>query len=334
MAVFSFRITLVYSYLVADKLVTNTGSQADSEFPDYLILGGTGFLGSEFVKSLAKSNIVEATYHKKIPFEFAEVKWHKFDATERNAQNELINRIRPKVVINCIALSDVELCESQPSLATDLNSNFPRILAVTCARLGIYLIHISTDHYESYVRRPRKENDYMYGSNQYGISKLQGEVAIQEENAAALILRTNFFGYSNSESKSFLNWVIKNLESNTKIKGFINVDFSPISIPELIKCTLDLRNINFTGIVNVASNESITKYDFIRLVAKVFSLNTELIEPEISDTLKGRVKRPNYMALDNSRLVAVLKREINSIESMINQVRLGKLVKFKQKVDW
>jgi dTDP-4-dehydrorhamnose reductase len=324
MAAFSFGISLVYSFLVADKLITDTGSQADSKFSDYLILGGTGFLGSEFVKSLAKSNSVEATYHKKLPFEFAEVKWHKFDAIDFDAQIELINRIRPKVVINCIALTDVELCESLPILATDLNRNFPRSLACICAQLATYLIHISTDHYESHVRRPRKENDYMFGINQYGISKLQGEIAIQEENSASLILRTNFFGYSNSESKSFLNWIIKNLESNIKIQGFINVDFTPVSIPELIKCALDLKDINFSGIVNVASNESITKYDFIRLVAKVFGLNTDLIEPEISDTIKGRVKRPNYMALDNSRLSAVLKREINSIESMIEQVQIGK----------
>ena len=309
---------------MVDKHKTDMDSQTGLEFSDYLILGGTGLLGSKFVKGLAKSNSVSATYHKKIPFEFAGVKWRKFDALDFNAQTDLINLIRPKVVINCIALTNVDLCELQPNLATDLNSNFPRILASICSQYGIYLIHISTDHYESIVRKPIKENDHVFGINEYGISKLQGEAAIQEVNSTALILRTNFFGDSNSDSQTFLNWITENLKRNRKIQGFTDVDFSPVSISELIKCALDLKDMNFNGIVNVSSNESITKYDFIRLVAKVFDLNTDLIEPEISDNVKGRVKRPNYMPLDNSRLSLVLKRKMKSIESMIEQEQIGK----------
>jgi len=290
---------------------------------DFLVLGGTGLLGSEFVNELSKSHAVSATFHDVKPFKVGQVNWHRLNAIDLVSTNELIYLLRPKVVINCIALTDVDKCELYPKLAADLNHLLPQTLARICSELGIYLIHISTDHYDSSLRIPRKEQDIVFGINQYGKTKMQGENSILDLNVSALILRTNFFSYSLLRSNSFLNWIVNNLEKDLIIKGFTDIEFSPVSITELISCTFALQKMRINGVVNVSSNMSISKYDFISLVAKVFHFKTNLIEPSVSDEVKGRVRRPTYMSLDNERLSSILQRKMISLDSMIDQVSVG-----------
>ena len=78
---------------------------------DFLVLGGTGLLGSEFVNELSKSHSVAATFHEVQPFKVGRVNWHKLNAIDLVSINELIYLLRPKVIINCIALTDVDKCE-------------------------------------------------------------------------------------------------------------------------------------------------------------------------------------------------------------------------------
>lgn len=301
---------------------SNSGGLSSTE-TDFLVLGGTGLLGSEFVHELSKSHSVSATFHDIKPFKVGQVNWHKLNAVGLISINKLLYLLRPKVVINCIALTDVDKCELNPKLAADLNYLLPQTLARICSELGIYLIHISTDHYDSSSRSPRKEQDIVFGINQYGKTKMQGENSILDLNVSALILRTNFFNYSLFRNNSFLNWIVNNLEKNLVIKGFTDIEFSPISIAELISCTFALQEMRINGIVNVSSNNSISKYDFINLVAKVFNFKENLIQPSVSDEVKGRVRRPSYMSLDNERLSSILQRKMISLDSMIEQVSAG-----------
>jgi dTDP-4-dehydrorhamnose reductase len=81
--------------------------------------------------------------------------------------------------------------------------------------------------------------------------------------------------------------------------------------------------MRISGIVNVSSNKSISKYDFISLVAKAFNFEANLIEPSVSDEVKGRVRRPTYMSLDNERLSSIMQRKMISLDSMIDQVSVG-----------
>jgi dTDP-4-dehydrorhamnose reductase len=289
---------------------------------DFLVLGGTGLLGSEFVKELSKSHSVSATFHDVKPFKVGNVNWHRLNAINSVSTNELIHLLRPKVVINCIALTDVDTCELYPELAVELNYLLPQTLAKICAELGIYLIHISTDHFESSLRIPRKEQDVVFGINQYGKTKIQGENSILNLNASALILRTNFFNYSLLRSNSFINWIINNLKKDLIIKGFTDIEFTPISIAELINCTFALQEMKINGIVNVSSNDSISKYNFISLVAETFNFKESLIEPSVSNEVQGRVRRPTYMSLNNERLSSILQRKMIPLDSMIDQVSM------------
>ena len=84
------------------------------------------------------------------------------------------------VVINCAAYTNVDSCESQQTLAFDVNANGPRFIAEACQKQGLSLVHFSTDYvFDGSKDSPYTESDPPNPLSVYGQSKLNGEHAIQ-----------------------------------------------------------------------------------------------------------------------------------------------------------
>lgn len=100
---------------------------------------------------------------------------------------------RPDTVVNCIALGDVDRCETDPALARQLNASLPAALARACARSGARLIHFSTDFvFDGALRRPYREDDAAHPLSVYGESKLAGERAIAEAACPHWVFRVSW----------------------------------------------------------------------------------------------------------------------------------------------
>ena len=63
----------------------------------------------------------------------------------RNVRKAIENH-RPQIVINAAAYTAVDEAESESDSAYAVNRDGPRNIAVACARLGIPLLHLSTDY--------------------------------------------------------------------------------------------------------------------------------------------------------------------------------------------
>jgi dTDP-4-dehydrorhamnose reductase len=81
-------------------------------------------------------------------------------------------------VVNCAAQADVDLCERDRDGAWAINAAFPDRLARTCARLGMPLLHVSTDYVFGGVPGPFDEGAHQDPINAYGRSKADGERAV------------------------------------------------------------------------------------------------------------------------------------------------------------
>lgn len=87
----------------------------------------------------------------------------------------------PVVVVNCIAVSDVDRCEREPALAQRVNAALPAALARASARAGTRLVHFSSDFvFDGALRRPYREDDAARPLSVYGETKLEGERAIAD----------------------------------------------------------------------------------------------------------------------------------------------------------
>lgn len=127
----------------------------------------------------------------------------QLDLAQPELIRQLVQRLRPELIINAAAHTAVDQAESEPELAFAINATAPGILAETAAELCVPLIHYSTDYvFDGNLAEPYRESDTTNPLSVYGRSKLAGEQAIQAVGGMHLILRTSWV-YS-QHGKNFL----------------------------------------------------------------------------------------------------------------------------------
>lgn len=285
-----------------------------------LVLGGSGFLGINFARYCKNFDLV-LTYSKALPA--IKANWIRFDYSLQNKQNllTLIDDVRPSVIINCIALTDVELCEQLPEKTNLLNTFLPIFIAEIAERGKIKFVQVSTDHFKSKLDEPRSEDTEIWPVNAYGHSKKAAEDLVSTINSNALILRTNFFGFSYRRNNTLLEKILLDLDGNKGFNGFLDVFFNPVSVIQLIKAIEYLCAINSKGFYNIVSNTVMSKYDFARLVADVFGFNPKLINPSTASHILSRVNRPNYLALEPTKYLSAHAPRIPEVKEMLLELK-------------
>ncbi len=286
-----------------------------------LILGASGFLGSILHKILRADHQVVGTTTSNA---LSSPNFLTFNYTNQYSLQELLASVKPDCVINCIALADVDLAEVDEVLALKLNFELPRDLSSVCELEEIRLIHISTDHFES-SESGLHESDVPIPVNIYGKTKLLGDNALLKNSKSAVVIRTNFFGRSASGKKGLVDFVDKALNSSESIFGYDNITFNPVGAHFLGSCIHKLIHTNYAGIMNVASPDLITKFEFLRLVANTLKLDATRISPRSYSSSQGFANRPHCMVLNTSQFEKFLGVEIPTIEAQLAMELSGTL---------
>ena len=146
-----------------------------------LLLGKHGQVGRELGIHLAGLGPLVAFGHAEL------------DLADAPALRAALDRIRPALVVNAAAYTNVDRAEAEPAVAAAVNARAPGILAQYLAASGGALIHYSTDYvFDGFRGTPYTEDDAPNPLNVYGASKLAGERAIATSGVAHLILRTSW----------------------------------------------------------------------------------------------------------------------------------------------
>ena len=150
-----------------------------------LLLGKGGQVGWELQRSLSVLGHVTALDHDSTG--------HCGDFANPAGIADTVRALRPDIIVNAAAHTAVDKAESEPDLARLLNATTPGVLAEEAARLGVWLIHYSTDYvFDGSGSRPWVETDVPAPLSVYGRTKLEGEQLIQQSGAQHLILRTSW----------------------------------------------------------------------------------------------------------------------------------------------
>ena len=268
----------------------------------FLIFGGNGFLGSFLYEYLKKKYSVHRISRKKRVGTFV---------GELNQKNilKILLKIKPDIIINTIALTDVDECELNKKKALD--SNFKTLKNITIAvnnKLKTFenpfLIHISTDQVYS-GKGPHLEK-CSKPTNYYGYTKLKAEKLLANINGCSL--RTNFLGRS-EKHKNFNNWIVKNVKNDNKIFGYKNILFSPVSMDTLAKNIVLISKKKIQGTYNLGSTGGISKGEYIkRFLKKTYPKfkNFELINYYLPKNSKFAI-RPHDMSLIVKKLLKNIK---------------------------
>lgn len=130
----------------------------------------------------------------------------ELDITDREGVGRVIAEVRPDVVVNAAAFTNVEAAEDDVESARQVNALGARYLAEATGS-GVPLIHLSTDYvFDGTKAEPYEEDDVVNPINAYGQSKLEGEQMVAAANPDHVILRTSwvFSPWSNNFLKTML----------------------------------------------------------------------------------------------------------------------------------
>lgn len=150
-----------------------------------LLLGKNGQVGWELQRSLALLGEVLAL--------------------DRNSQDycgnlanlaglaKAVRQIKPFIIVNAAAYTDVDKAESETKLAKTINTDAVAVLAQEAKTLKAWLVHYSTDYvFAGNGTSLYKEDATTNPLSVYGASKLAGEQAIQNSGCQHLIFRTSW----------------------------------------------------------------------------------------------------------------------------------------------
>jgi dTDP-4-dehydrorhamnose reductase len=281
-----------------------------------LVTGATGLLGRSLVPLLQERG------HQVIQMGHTYSTDFNVDLTSIEETSRALDQALPEVIINLIALTDVDRCETHPNESYLLNVKPVENLCNWIKANGqqCYLIQISTD--QVYDSPGEHSENVLTIRNHYAMSKLAGEYAARI--VPSTILRTNFVGRSFRQGRtSFTDWLYKSLRGTEPIRVFDNVMFNPLSISTLCN---QIERVIFErplGIFNLGSRDGMSKADFAFAFAVATGLpTTNLIRSNASDVTTLVARRPTDMRMQcdyfEARMRLKLPRLIDEIQVLAN----------------
>ena len=163
----------------------------------------------------------------------------QLDLAQPDQIRHQVQHVRPDLIINAAAYTAVDLAESEPETAFAVNAVAPGILAEEALKLGIPLIHYSTDYvFDGTKIRPYNESDTANPLGVYGQSKLAGERAITEVQGRHLILRTSWI-YS-THGRNFLLTMQRLLQERPEVRVVADQIGAPTWAGTIANSTLSL----------------------------------------------------------------------------------------------
>lgn len=257
-----------------------------------LVTGGTGLLGRSLVPALAGHRFRVVTVSRST---LADV---TADLTDRSAALQVVAQVRPEVIVNLVAVTDVDGCERQPQSAYLGNVRVVENLAAAIVDQypAPYLVQISTDQVYN-GPGPHTETGVTL-CNYYGFSKYAGELVAAR--VPSTVLRTNFVGRSLVPGgTSLTDWLVTAMRQTTPITVFEDVRFSPLRLNTVCEMIARVCERRTPGVFNLGSRDGMSKADFAFALAGALGLSTACLTRGLAATATLVAKRPTDMRLDS-----------------------------------
>lgn len=259
-----------------------------------LVTGANGQLGSE----------LRAIAPRYPQYRFLFSSRNELPIDDPAAMEKYFSSNRISYCINCAAYTAVDKAESDQETAFRINAGAAGNLARICRLHQAQLFHISTDYvFDGNGAEPYKENDATAPLGVYGASKLQGERLVQENDPAAIIIRTAWV-YS-SFGNNFVKTMLRLMKERDRI-GVVNDQWgSPTYAADLAAAILQIIASGTAnskpGIYHYSNTGIITWYEFALAIKELTGSNC-IVDPITTDQYPTPARRPKYSVLDTKKI--------------------------------
>jgi dTDP-4-dehydrorhamnose reductase len=224
-------------------------------------------------------------------FPGAVLRGHDLDITDAKKVSDAIREIKPGLVINAAAYTDVDGCEDHRDVAFAVNGEALLSLAQASRDTGACLIHYSTDYVFDGTQKSYRETDIPRPISAYGESKLFGEKNIQETMDNYRIIRTSWlFG---THGKNFVETMIRLSREMPEVR-VVNDQFGkPTYTADLAQKTAEITGLS-PGIYHITNDGICSWFEFARAIIPN-------VVPCLTAEYPRRAKRPAYSILVNTK---------------------------------
>lgn len=239
-----------------------------------LIVGCSGFVGSNLARKLCEQHEIIGIYNTNRPNLPQNIKKYKIDATSESAVELCIKDFKPQVVINAAGNKNLQCCERFPYSAYNSNVTVTAALVNVCREVGTKYVHISTDLVFSGNTHHYFELNTPDPNTVYGRTKYAAEI-IAQIMPGALIIRTG--GLYGIGSPLFAK-AYRLLSDGKPIDGFGNIVNRPLYVVDFASLVNDLIMAGTSGIRHIFGFNIVDRHQLLSEYADVFGFDTNLIK--------------------------------------------------------
>lgn len=255
-----------------------------------LVTGVKGQLGHDIMKSLAKRGI-----------EAVGADLEEFDITNMEQTRGFITNAAPDVVVHCSAYTAVDKAEENKEICYQVNAIGPKNIATVCKERDARMVYFSTDYvFPGKGEQFYEPEDETGPASQYGMTKLEGEKAVQEILDKYFILRTSWvFGINGN---NFVKTMLRLGKERDAINVVCDEIGSPTYTADLAELVCDMIVTDKYGVYH-ATNEGVCSWaDFTKEIFRLAGYSTR-VNPITQKEYGAKAVRPLNSRLSKEKLV-------------------------------
>ena len=255
-----------------------------------LVTGAKGQLGQDLMNEFAKRGI-----------EAVGVDVQEMDITDAAAVDRVMKQVSPDAVIHCAAYTAVDAAEDNLELCRKINAEGTRNLARVCKELDSKLMYISTDYvFNGQGERPWEPDDHREPLNVYGLTKYEGEIAVEQAVKKYFTVRIAWvFGLN---GKNFIKTMLRLGRERGAVSVVDDQIGSPTYTYDLARLLVDMIQTERYGRYH-ATNEGICSwYEFACEIFKQAGMDQVKVTPVDSASYPAKAKRPSNSRMSKEKL--------------------------------
>jgi dTDP-4-dehydrorhamnose reductase len=285
-----------------------------------VVTGSSGLLGRRLVGILRDEHEVVGI-DKYVPEGQRDL---AVDITQKQCTIESIESTAPDVVVHTAAETDVDRCESERDLARRINVEGTANIAEACSKVDARLILVSTDYVFDGKKGNYSETDEPNPISFYGVTKLEAEHIVSSTSLKSLIIRTSVLYGWHPTKLNFVTWILKGLRERQILKVVNDHINSPTLADNLADAIRKAIELDSQGILHIAGNERLSRFDFARRIAKRFDLDESLLLPVQMRDLKWVARRPRDSSLNVGKAEKELSIELFGVDRGLEEMARSK----------
>jgi dTDP-4-dehydrorhamnose reductase len=257
-----------------------------------IIIGSTGQLGQDLMKTMQKDHEVIGLTHQNI------------EVTDYNSVQTLKEQ-KPNVIINTAAFHKTDQCEDEPLKTFSVNALGPKNVATVSKEINATTVFISTDYlFSGSKNQPYTEDDAPDPINTYGISKLAGELYTKQNPKHYIFRVASLFGTAGASGKggNFIETMITKAKKDEPITVVDDMWMSPTYTKDAAETTKKILELQLPfGTYHLTNKGKCTWFQFAQEIFKLTNLTPNL-KPIKTSQLQTKAKRPLFSALKSTKL--------------------------------